>query len=380
MIASSVMALPGYPVVLTEYILLGREDRSVDLKRTYDPKQKPEEVAKDLCAIANSCALYGRGYIVVGVLDSDQRETEPDDPHIPGLLLSRDERKSFNALIQNIVRDHLDPRPSVDTDFCPFSGTRIVIIKITPRYRPYRIINTKQNNGYWIRVGSDCQKADPAAVIELFQDDLTNRVILEIIREITEYVKDDTSSLEQVVTFLVERTKHIIDNFGYPDALYIRAQLLRRLGDIPRAIGDLTQAIDLSPDIKYIVLYTEMILKPIKQRFEEIEISKQLNLDEFERREIYRLLHESELTLEDRSYIENLREDLDTLISIEQILDEMRKDIQNLQNRMERTPIDQRDARFRVLYEEVEQLESDITQRHYQIEKRIRSVPPLTGI
>src|SRR5215471_2986428 len=111
MTSSQVSALPGYPAILVEYILLGREDQSVDLKRSYEPKQKREETAKDICAIANSCDLYGSGYIVVGVLDAEQREMEPDDPPIPGFDMTRDERRSFHSSIQNIVRDYLDPRP-----------------------------------------------------------------------------------------------------------------------------------------------------------------------------------------------------------------------------------------------------------------------------
>lgn len=370
MTSAATDTLSGYPEMLVQYILLGREDQSVDLKRDYDPKHQSDEIAKDICAIANCCELHGCGYIVVGVLDTEQREADQDSDPFPGIDLSMDERRSFRTILQNIVKEHLIPRPVVDVNFPQFRQKRIAIIKIAPRQRPYKVVETNKRNGFWIREGSDCQKADADTVISLFQDELNSKAALNFVRDITERIKNNNSTIIDVVNFLIERVKAT-----NPEALYVRAQLLNRIENIVEAIKDLSNAINQSPEWEYISLYAEIVVPVVKSKYDEMHIEGKIYLDDDSIREAERLmgLAPEKRVPDDDKFIDKIRDEVKDLQDVAQNLKDLLNELQSVLEVLEKTPIEQRDDKYRDIHREVATFSSDISQRHYQAEKRLRN-------
>lgn len=360
-------SLPVYPDILSDYINTGREDISVDFKREYNLKHEAEEVAKDICAIANSCELHGCGYIIVGVLDSDQREAEPDDPPIPGLNISMDDRKSFRSLVQNIGRHHVDPRLVIDVGFPLFSDVRIAIIKIIPHNRPYKVINTKTHNGIWIREGESCRISDAETAIDFFQEHLFERAKLEIITKISSKLQSMNSNVADIIDFLIDNI-----NLSTPNALHTRAILFRRIENHDSASRDLSNAINLSPDWLYISLFTEINILPVKEKFRDMDINGRIGFDDFDLRDIETILDSDTRTSQEDDFIARVRQEIDRMQESIAELSSQQRRTKEILDMLDKTPMEQRDGEYPKVRLEVEELDRDIGQRLYQLEKRIK--------
>ncbi|WP_270550410.1 helix-turn-helix domain-containing protein [Clostridium perfringens] len=97
-----------------------------------------KELAKDICAIANSRG--GRGYIIIGVEDKTKKIVGVDADYIT------EER------VQQIVASRIEPPVPISLEECFLDGKRLLVIVIFNSYqKPYQI---RENGAFYIRRGS----------------------------------------------------------------------------------------------------------------------------------------------------------------------------------------------------------------------------------
>lgn len=97
-----------------------------------------KELAKDICAIANSRG--GRGYIIIGVEDKTKRIVGVEANHLS------EER------VQQVVASRIEPPVPVSLEECFLDGKRLLVIVIFNSYqKPYQI---RENGAFYIRRGS----------------------------------------------------------------------------------------------------------------------------------------------------------------------------------------------------------------------------------
>lgn len=116
-----------------------------------------KELAKDVCAIANSRG--GRGYIVVGVEDKTK--------NIIGLM----ENELFSEeQIQQIITSRCEPPIPISVDICDFQGKKIGIITIYDGgQKPYQV---RETGAFYTRRGSTTDTMRKQELIEAFQENL----------------------------------------------------------------------------------------------------------------------------------------------------------------------------------------------------------------
>lgn len=255
--------LPPSLYFLQEYIDLGKEDESVELKSRYDLKCDKEELAKDMCAVANSCNLHDNGYIIIGVLDEEQRDDDVDNDPIPGFGGVNNFERSFIDLTQNTSRDLLKPRLRINVNFVDYNSKRICIIKISPYSRPYYLTNTKKIGGkYWVRFGSRSEEIDGNEFIELFKLEIERRSHILLIKEISNIIEQSNESIHAVKNYIINKIEQMIEIRIEPNLYFLRFLLqYREHGQSDYALKDLERAIFLFPKVEFIKLYisTSMI-------------------------------------------------------------------------------------------------------------------------
>ena len=98
-----------------------------------------KELAKDVCAIANSKG--GRGYIVVGIIDKSKV--------IEGI---KEEELFKEEQIQQIISSRCEPPIPVKVDFLDIKDKKVGVITIlTGEQKPYQV---RENGAFYIRRGS----------------------------------------------------------------------------------------------------------------------------------------------------------------------------------------------------------------------------------
>lgn len=119
------------------------------LKLNIETEGSKKELAKDICAIANSRG--GRGYIIFGVEDKTK--------HIIGI-----EREDFQEeQIQQVVSTRLDPPVPITVDLVPINGLLTGVITIfNTDHKPHQM---RENGAFYTRRGSttDIMRKDEIA-------------------------------------------------------------------------------------------------------------------------------------------------------------------------------------------------------------------------
>lgn len=116
-----------------------------------------KELAKDICAIANSKG--GRGYIVVGVEDKTKAIVGLNE----GDLFSEEQ-------IQQIITSRCEPPIPITVDVCEFEKKKICIITIYDGdQKPYQI---KETGAFYIRRGSTTDTMRKQEILEYFEENL----------------------------------------------------------------------------------------------------------------------------------------------------------------------------------------------------------------
>ncbi|WP_411679006.1 helix-turn-helix domain-containing protein [Clostridium thailandense] len=127
-----------------------------------DTESGRKELAKDICAIANSKG--GRGYLIIGIEDKTKR--------ILGIVeLALNEEK-----IQQIISSRIEPPVPISLEFLEIDKKNIAIINIYDGHqKPYQI---RENGAFYIRRGSTNDTMRKQEIVSALQESLTLNVEL----------------------------------------------------------------------------------------------------------------------------------------------------------------------------------------------------------
>src|SRR5581483_1061044 len=128
-----------YPV-LESAITSGNETRKIDLKREVDLSDKPHaaKFAKIISALANTPG--GTAYIVIGV--KDRKERESDDPREYIVGFDVEQADDFQRMLQQALTNYLEPIPTVDVHLVehPIARRTLGVVRIARSFnRPHRL-------------------------------------------------------------------------------------------------------------------------------------------------------------------------------------------------------------------------------------------------
>lgn len=149
-------------------------DFKLKLSLQYESSKK--ELAKDVCAIANSRG--GRGYIIVGIEDKSKKIIGLNDVDIIN------EEK-----VQQIITSRCEPPIPVSVDTVEIYDKKICIITIySGDQKPYQI---RENGAFYIRRGSTTDTMRKQELIEAFEENLDFFIETSIV------MKSDISFLDE---------------------------------------------------------------------------------------------------------------------------------------------------------------------------------------
>ncbi|MGV8984496.1 AlbA family DNA-binding domain-containing protein [Clostridium sp.] len=158
-------------------ILLKREEGTkLDFKLKIEIliESGKKELAKDVCAIANSRG--GRGYIVIGVEDKTKR--------VIGINADEFMEEQF----QQIISSRCEPPIPISLDFVVYQSKRLAIITIYDGgQKPYQL---RENGAFYIRRGSTTDTMRKDELISCLQENLSLNI------ETMPIINSDINSLD----------------------------------------------------------------------------------------------------------------------------------------------------------------------------------------
>lgn len=141
-------------------VLLKKEEGTkLDFKLSLDliNESGKKELAKDICAIANSKG--GRGYIIIGIEDKTKKIVGIDK-----------EDYYLEERVQQIVASRCEPPIPISLDSMEIQNKKIVLITIYDSdQKPYQI---KENGAFYIRRGSTTDVMRKQELLKLFEENL----------------------------------------------------------------------------------------------------------------------------------------------------------------------------------------------------------------
>jgi predicted HTH transcriptional regulator len=146
------------------------------LKLSLQSEGNKKELAKDVCAIANSRG--GRCYIIIGVEDKSKEIIGVNESEI-----IKEEQ------VQQIVSSRCEPPIPISVDTCKIQGKRICVITIySGDQKPYQI---RESGAFYIRRGSTTDTMRKQELIEAFEENL------DFFMETSTVMKSDISFLDE---------------------------------------------------------------------------------------------------------------------------------------------------------------------------------------
>ena len=158
-------------------MLLKREEGTkLDFKVKMDIviESGKKELAKDVCAIANSRG--GRGYIVIGVEDKTKR------------VIGIDTSEFKEEQLQQIISSRCEPPIPISIDFVIYQSKNLAIITIYDGgQKPYQL---RENGAFYIRRGSTTDTMRKDELISCLQENLSLNI------ETMPIINSDINSLD----------------------------------------------------------------------------------------------------------------------------------------------------------------------------------------
>ncbi len=145
-------------------LLKKSEGTKLDFKQSIEIETDSgrKELAKDICAIANSRG--GRGYLIIGIEDKTKR------------VLGVEDTNFSEEKIQQIVSSRIDPPIPVSLEFVDYENKKIAIINIYDGpQKPYQM---RDNGAFYIRRGSTNDTMRKQEIISSLQENLSLNVEL----------------------------------------------------------------------------------------------------------------------------------------------------------------------------------------------------------
>lgn len=168
------------------------EGTKVDYKQKIDleTESSRKELAKDICAIANSKG--GRGYLIIGIEDKTKN------------IIGIEDKKYGEEQIQQIVSSRCEPPIPVSLEFIKFDNKELAIINIYDGpQKPYQM---RENGAFYIRRGSTTDTMRKEEIISALQESLNLNL------EICPIVKSDINCINMDLVHKYFRLKGIETN------------------------------------------------------------------------------------------------------------------------------------------------------------------------
>ena len=148
------------------------------LKLSLEHEGSKKELAKDVCAIANSRG--GRGYIVIGIEDKTKRIVGLDDNEV----ISEEQ-------VQQIITSRCEPPIPISVDNLIIDNKKVSVITIYDgEQKPYQV---RENGAFYIRRGSTTDTMRKQELLEAFEENL------DFFIETSKIVKSNISFLDESI-------------------------------------------------------------------------------------------------------------------------------------------------------------------------------------
>lgn len=161
-------------------VLLKRDEGTkLDFKQRMDIliESGKKELAKDICAIANSRG--GRGYIIIGVEDKTKR------------IIGIDASEFKEEQIQQIISSRCEPPIPISLEFVIYQSKSLAIITIYDGgQKPYQL---RENGAFYIRRGSTTDTMRKDELISCLQENLSLNI------ETMPIINSDINSLDVII-------------------------------------------------------------------------------------------------------------------------------------------------------------------------------------
>lgn len=158
-------------------LLLKRDEGTkLDFKQKFDIliESGKKELAKDICAIANSRG--GRGYLIIGIEDKTKK--------VIGINPDEFKEEQF----QQIITSRCEPPIPISIDFVTYQSKSLIIISIFDGgQKPYQL---RENGAFYIRRGSTTDTMRKEELISVLQENLSLNI------ETMPIISSDISSLD----------------------------------------------------------------------------------------------------------------------------------------------------------------------------------------
>lgn len=192
-------------------ISLVKKDEGVKLdfklKLSLESESSKKELAKDICAIANSKG--GRGYIIIGIEDKTKKIVGLNEKD----LLKEEQ-------IQQIISSRCEPPIPITLDTVIIENKKVCVITIYQgEQKPYQI---RENGAFYIRRGSTTDTMRKQELIEAFEENL------DIFIETVNIAKSDISFLEEELLKKYFKNKGIELNNENKNFLLESAQIINK--------------------------------------------------------------------------------------------------------------------------------------------------------
>jgi predicted HTH transcriptional regulator len=134
------------------------EGTKVDYKQKIDLEMESsrKELAKDICAIANSKG--GRGYLIIGIEDKTKK------------IVGIEGKKYSEEQLQQIVSSRCEPPIPVSLEFINFDNKELAVINIYDG--PQKPYQSRENGAFYIRRGSTTDTMRKEEIISALQENL----------------------------------------------------------------------------------------------------------------------------------------------------------------------------------------------------------------
>lgn len=127
------------------------------LKLSLEYESSKKELAKDVCAIANSRG--GRGYIVIGIEDKSKKIVGLEDNEV----ISEEQ-------VQQIITSRCEPPIPISVDNLLIENKKVSVITIYDgEQKPYQV---RENGAFYIRRGSTTDTMRKQELLEAFEENL----------------------------------------------------------------------------------------------------------------------------------------------------------------------------------------------------------------
>ena len=180
--------MPNLITILEHVITSGIETRKIELKRMVNLNDKPRaaKFAKIVSALTNTPG--GTAYIVIGVNDRKNRQSDDPCDYIVGF--DPDQADEFQRQMQQALANYLEPVPEAEFHLVehPVVGKAIGVIQISRSFRrPHRVKKSSDGvePGVYLKRSGELHSATEDEIRAMSEASESSGLILNFVRRLT---------------------------------------------------------------------------------------------------------------------------------------------------------------------------------------------------